>query len=86
MNIGVLALIAFMSGLSIGIAVDRIIFWLRPVGDQPAGDQPVVHQLDESQVPPQAFPFGDTGSPLLPFHRLRPPPPQLRSSSPGETR
>ncbi len=79
MNIGVLALIGFMGGFSIGIAVDRIIFWLRPVGDQPAGDQPVVHQPvvhqpEESQIPPQAPPFGDTGSSLPPFPRLRPPP------------
>ena len=69
MNIGVWVLIGFMSGFSIGIAIDRVGHWLRPVGHQPAG-----HQQEESQIAPQMPPFGDTGSPLPPFPRLRRPP------------
>ncbi len=69
MNIGVWVLIGFLSGFLFGVAVDRIGFWLRPVGDQPVGDQ-----QEESQIPPQAPPFGDTGSSLPPFPRLRRPP------------
>ena len=64
MNIGVCVLIGFMSGFSIGIAVDRVGHWLRPVG----------HQDEESRIAPQAPPFGGTGSQLPPFPRLRRPP------------
>ena len=74
MNIGVWVIIGFMSGFSFGIAVDRIGSWLRPVSRQPVVHQPVSQQPEESQIPTQAAPFGDTGSPLPPFPRLRRPP------------
>ena len=68
MNIGVWAIIGFLSGFSFGIAVDRVSLWLRSMGDQHEDSQP------HPEPPSGPLPFGDTDSPLPPFPRLRPPP------------
>ena len=68
MNIGVLVLFGFLSGFTIGIAVDRVSLWLRPMDHQPEENQAPL------EAPPKAPPFGDTGSSLPPFPRLRRPP------------
>ena len=72
MNIGVWVFIGFLIGFSLGIAVDRVGLWLRSMGDQHKDSQLPPGPPSEPSSGP--LPFGDTGSPLPPFHRLRRPP------------